>query len=102
MKKSIFGKPSIIFTVIGVVSFIVFMLWSPAYAGTAEAIMIWSIFNGIMFIFDKFGLKTLNFEEELKNGNTAIGLFYGCLAISFAIIVYATVAGSGVLKFLEQ
>lgn len=99
--RKILRSPSVIYFVFGTIMFAVLMTYKPAFAAAGESLLVFSLFVWAFKIYDKHGIKNLDIEEELKNGNVAVAIYYGALAVSFAIILFACNAGSSVFKFLE-
>lgn len=77
-----------IIAIIGVILFTLLFILSPAFAMWGEAMIVLGGFTAVIWLLDKYFLKELDIITELKNGNMAVGNFFGLLLIAFAIIIH--------------
>ena len=94
------GKATILIGIIGIVIFTLLMFLNQAFASWGEAVLGISLFMAVIFLIDKYVLTEIDIMQELKSGNMAVAIFIGHLAIAFAIIFFACIAGGEVIKLL--
>lgn len=94
------GKATILIGIIGIVIFTLLMFLNQAFASWGEAVLGISLFMVVIFLIDKYVLTEIDIMQELKSGNMAVAIFIGHLAIAFAIIFFACIAGSETIKLL--